>query len=103
MTVKQSDYRFAGLVRNATVAALLLAGAVALSACKSNSAGTPDAYAADEPAGDLYNEGLAYMNAGKTRQAKESFEEVDRQHPYSEHARKALIMSAFTSYRRREY
>jgi outer membrane protein assembly factor BamD len=103
MTLKQSDRRFSGIVRNAAVAALLLGGAMALSACKSNTDGTPDAYAADEPAGDLYNEGLAYMNAGKLRDAKKSFEEVDRQHPYSESARKALIMSAFTSYRQRQY
>jgi outer membrane protein assembly factor BamD len=31
------------------------------------------------------------------------FDEVDRQHPYSEDARKALIMSTFVSYRRGEY
>ncbi|MEX0852194.1 MAG: outer membrane protein assembly factor BamD, partial [Bauldia sp.] len=58
------------------------------------------AFADDEPAGQLYNEGLAYLNAGKLTDAVKSFDEVDRQHPYSEWARKALIMSAFTSYRR---
>ena len=38
----------------------------------------------DQPAGDLYNEGLAYLNAGKLSDAVKSFDEVDRQHPYSE-------------------
>ena len=71
----------------------------ALSACKSNVEGTKAAYADDQPAGVLYNEGLAYLNAGKLSDAVKQFNEVDRQHPYSEEARKALIMSAFASYR----
>jgi uncharacterized protein with NAD-binding domain and iron-sulfur cluster len=94
MTVKQSDRRFGAFARSAALLAVLLGGGLALSACKSNTEGTAAAYADDEPAGDLYNEGLAYMNAGKMRDAIKSFEEVDRQHPYSEHARKALVMSA---------
>lgn len=79
------------------IVAVLGAG-IGLSACKSVE-GTKDAYADDEPAGDLYNTGLAYFNAGKMKDAVKSFNEVDRQHPYSEWARKALIMSAYASYR----
>jgi outer membrane protein assembly factor BamD len=80
------------------VVAAVLGAAVTLSACKTDVAGTKDAYADDEPAGTLYNTGLAYMNAGKMRDAVKSFNEVDRQHPYSEWARKALIMSSYASY-----
>jgi outer membrane protein assembly factor BamD len=40
------------------------------------------------------------MNEGKLGDAVKSFDEVDRQHPYSEWARKALLMSAFANYRR---
>jgi len=83
--------------------ALLLSAGLALSACKSNVEGTAEAYAEDEPAGNLYNEGLAYMNAGKLTDAVKSFNEVDRQHPFSEYARKALIMSAFASYKKRSF
>lgn len=83
--------------------ALLLSAGLALSACKSNVEGTAEAYAEDEPAGNLYNEGLAYMNAGKLTDAVKSFNEVDRQHPFSEYARKALIMSAFASYKKRNF
>ena len=72
--------------------------AVVLAAC--NSTKKTDAFADDQPAGALYNEGLAYLNAGKLGDAVKRFDEVDRQHPYSEWARKALIMSAFASYRR---
>jgi len=73
---------------------------VLLAACTKSTEGTKDAFADDQPAGVLYNEGLAYLNAGKLNDAIKSFDEVDRQHPYSEWARKALIMSAFASYRR---
>jgi outer membrane protein assembly factor BamD len=92
-----------GRFRTLTLAAAMLAAAAALSACKTDVAGTKDAYAEDEPAGNLYNTGLAYMNAGKMKDAVKSFNEVDRQHPYSEWARKALIMSAYANYRSGKY
>lgn len=89
----------------ATAAALFaIVGASAfLSACNKNVEGTLAAYADDQPAGVLYNRGLGYMNAGKFNDAIEEFQEVDRQHPYSEEARKALVMTAFASYRRGNY
>jgi outer membrane protein assembly factor BamD len=89
----------------ATAAALvaIVGGPVLLSACQKNIVGTLAAYADDEPAGVLYNRGLGYMNAGKFNDAIDEFNEVDRQHPYSEEARKALVMSAFASYRRGDY
>ena len=53
----------------------------------------------DEPADKLYNEGLYLMNEKKdAKAANKKFEEVDRQHPYSEWARKSLLMSAYASY-----
>jgi outer membrane protein assembly factor BamD len=84
-------------------AALLLGAGLVLSACTTSTVGTKADYAEDEPAGNLYNAGLAYMNAGKLNDAVKSFNEVDRQHPYSEYARKALIMSAYASYKRGKY
>lgn len=85
-----------------TAVAVVSAG-VGLSACQSSVIGTKAAYAEDEPPGSLYNKGLAYINAGKFSDAVKSFDEVDRQHPYSEWARKALVMSAFASYRKGDY
>ena len=52
-----------------------------------------------EPADQLYNQGLANLNAGRLKEASKKFKAVDRQHPYSEFARKALVMQAFTDYR----
>src|SRR5262249_20743822 len=58
-----------------------------------------DTVAPDEPADKLYNEGLYLLNTKKdAKGAAKKFEEVDRQHPYSDWARKALIMSAFAYY-----
>ena len=83
--------------------ALLGVALAALASCSKSTEGTPDAFANDQPAGNLYNEGLAYMNGGKLKDATKSFDEVDRQHPYSELARKALVMSTFTSYKRGDF
>lgn len=53
----------------------------------------------DQPADRLYNEGLYLLNNRRNpRGAVKKFEEVDRQHPYSEWARKALLMSAYANY-----
>ena len=53
----------------------------------------------DEPADKLYNEGLYLLNSKKDpKTAAKKFEEVDRQHPYSDWARKSLIMAAFAYY-----
>lgn len=56
-----------------------------------------------EPADVLYNQGLANLEAGRLGEAAAKFEAIDRQHPYSEWARKALVMRAFTSYRNGDY
>lgn len=56
-----------------------------------------------EPPDVLYNQGLANLEAGRMSEAARKFSAVDRQHPYSEHARKAMVMSAFANYRNGEY
>jgi outer membrane protein assembly factor BamD len=59
---------------------------------------------ADDPADRLYNEGLFLLNDKHDfKAAAKKFEEVDRQHPYSEWARKSLIMTAYAYYEGREY
>ena len=58
----------------------------------------------DEPADKLYNEGLYMMNEKKDpKAANKKFEEVDREHPYSDWARKSLLMSAYASYNAGDY
>jgi outer membrane protein assembly factor BamD len=75
--------------------------APALGGCESISSfwGPKDDPVLDQPADSIYNEGLYLLNVKKdVRGAAKRFEEVDRQHPYSEWARKSLIMSAYAYY-----
>jgi outer membrane protein assembly factor BamD len=87
----------------ATLAALVLG--LALGGCSNFlNFWDKDKVQPDEPADKLYNEGLYLLNERKDAgDAAKKFEEVDRQHPYSEMARKSLIMSAFAYYQAREY
>jgi outer membrane protein assembly factor BamD len=58
----------------------------------------------EEPAEKLYNEGLFLMNdKHDPKGASKKFEEVDRQHPYSDWARKSLLMSAYAFYNANDY
>ncbi len=84
------------------LAAILLA--VSLGACSGidffKKGDTPP----DEPADRLYNEGLFLLNQKKDpKAAAKKFEEVDRQHPYSEWAHKALIMASYSYYTAGDY
>jgi outer membrane protein assembly factor BamD len=56
-----------------------------------------------EPADVLYNQALANLDAGRLSEAGRKFESIDRQHPYSEYARKSLVMGAFADYRQGKY
>ncbi len=73
---------------------------VPLAACTSDK----DLQLPDDPADKLYNEGLFLLQDKKdAKAAAKKFEEVDRQHPYSDWARKALIMQAYAYYEARDY
>ncbi len=58
----------------------------------------------DEAADKLYNEGLFLLNNKQQYEdAAKKFDQVDRQNPYSDWARKALLMSAYSYYRAEKY
>jgi outer membrane protein assembly factor BamD len=61
-------------------------------------------YVPDTPADKLYNEGLFLLNDKQEyKEAAKKFDEVDRQNPYSDWARKALLMSAYAYYESAQY
>jgi outer membrane protein assembly factor BamD len=66
---------------------------------------SPDLSAADktEPVADLYNKGLEKLKDGQYKTAAKQFEEVERQHPYSGLASKAILMAAYAEYQRNSY
>jgi outer membrane protein assembly factor BamD len=61
-------------------------------------------YVPENPADRLYNEGLFLLNNKQDYDAAaKKFDEVDRQNPYSDWARKALLMSAYSHYQAQKY
>jgi outer membrane protein assembly factor BamD len=103
MTLELRKSRLDRLGRQLRLASGLVVFALSLSGC--GSASLWDKFVAkddtfkEEPADKLYNEGLYLMNQNKDpKAASKKFEEVDRQHPYSDWARKSLLMSAYAFY-----
>ncbi|MEC9367587.1 MAG: outer membrane protein assembly factor BamD [Pseudomonadota bacterium] len=75
---------------------LSLAFGPALAACASSESKVnknPD------PPEIIYAQADELMNRGKFESAAQKFEEVDREHPYSPQARRAIVMSAFAYYK----
>ena len=66
---------------------------------------SPDLAGADdsEPVAKLYNAGLKSMKKGEYRTAAKKFAEVERQHPYSSWATRAVLMQAYSQYQRDAY
>jgi outer membrane protein assembly factor BamD len=96
----------AGLTRSRLVRLLAIAAlAGCLAACSSFDLFTSkEDVPPDESADRLYNEALFLLNEQHNpTKAAAKFEEVDRQHPYSEWARKALLMSSFAYYEAASY
>jgi outer membrane protein assembly factor BamD len=87
------------LPRRFAAPALAVAAGLMLSACSS----TDDTTDTTTPADVLYNQGIASMAAGKPTAAVKSFEEVDRLHPYSELAKKSILLQAYTNYEKGAY
>jgi outer membrane protein assembly factor BamD len=62
-----------------------------------------DAPGPGDPVAELYNSGLEKLKSGSYKSAAKSFSEVERQHPYSKWATKALLMQAFAYYQNNKY
>ena len=61
-------------------------------------------YVPDTPADKLYNEGLFMLNDKQDyKEAAKKFDQVDRENPYSDWARKALLMNAYSNYEAGNY
>jgi outer membrane protein assembly factor BamD len=96
--------RRAGALARAIALCVVLAPLGACSTINDLFAAKDDDTVIEEPADKLYNEGLYLLNDKKEfKAAAKKFEEVDRQHPYSDWARKSLIMSAFAYYEGGDY
>ena len=93
-------------IKTGLTTSLTVVAALSLSACSLLGGGNDRrerlAYV-ERPAEQLYNQAADRMEARDFDQAKLLFEEVERQHPFSEWARRSMLMSAFASYTTGEY
>ncbi|WP_428429272.1 outer membrane protein assembly factor BamD [Pararhizobium sp.] len=92
------------MARVVVIALAASAGSVLITACQNDPDIDITKLAAEtDPPEVLYNQGLANLNAGKTTEAARKFDAIDQQHPFSEYARKALVMRSFINYRNGQY
>jgi outer membrane protein assembly factor BamD len=106
--VTREHRRLSGAIRQLRLAGALILLAIPLSGCGTGALWdkfmAKDETFVDEPADKLYNEGLYLMNQkSDPKAASKKFEEVDREHPYSDWARKSLLMSAYSYYQAGDY
>ena len=87
-----------GRARRMAWLAVALAAPLLAGACTNDK----DKYV-ERPPEDLYNAALDEMQAGKPVEAAKTFDEVERQHPYSSLATQAQIMSAYAYYKDSKY
>ena len=81
----------------AGVFALAITG---LAGCSSNDDEIPYE---ERPVEQIYNKAMDHMAAGEYIPATKEFDEVERQHPYSEWARRSMLMGAYANYKVNQY
>lgn len=81
----------------------LAALAVGLGACSGGVRSRESQQFVDEPVAQLYLRGADLMDRGRYDQALAAFQEVERQHPYSSWARRAMLMEAYAHYQANQY
>ncbi|MFZ5721180.1 MAG: outer membrane protein assembly factor BamD [Pseudomonadota bacterium] len=92
------------LVRTSARVALLAAiSAVALTACAGNNRDKPRLAYEERPVELLYATGADRLDRRQWSQAVNYFQEVERQHPYSEWSRRAILMQAYAHYQGNDY
>lgn len=74
-----------------------------LAACANNPRRASAQFQDARPVETLYNRGTAALDRKLYAEAAMAFEEVERQHPFSEWARRAMIMAAYANYKANKY
>ncbi|TBX27649.1 competence protein ComL [Roseovarius sp. JS7-11] len=92
-----------GLLRTGLKASVALALVLSLSACASWRNRNNDTPIEEMEAQPIFQQAEAEMEAGNPDDAAALFLEVERLHPYSEWARRALIMATYAYHQDRDY
>jgi outer membrane protein assembly factor BamD len=105
----RSPARQRALSRIPLIAGLLLAGSL-LSGCSwiddltgGGAADDKDAQYVERPVEQIYDDAWKRIDDRDWQEAAKQFDEVERQHPYSIWARRAMLMSAFCYYQANKY
>jgi outer membrane protein assembly factor BamD len=91
--------------RSATVLIAVIASSLLLQACagmRNNRERRRQVYE-ERPVELLYATGARRLDQRRWDEAKGFFEEVERQHPYSEWSRRAILMSLYANYQSNDY
>lgn len=80
---------------------LMVTAALGLAACSGNDAAQQEYV--EEPVAKLYNHAVDALEKGDYKIASVRFDEVERQHPYSNWAIKAQVMAAYSLYMANQY
>ena len=81
-----------GVILSLALATTLFAG------CASSSGDLTQALNPDPPA-KMLADGDAAMSSGRFDDAAKKFEDIDREHPYSQEARRSIVLAAYAYYR----
>lgn len=100
--VKMTKPALRFLLRRA-VALAFLGCVLAVSGCAGKNKGSDNYVELKDPPDVIYNQALANMDAGRMKEASKKFAAIDRQYPYSEWARKAQVMGAYSYYKQKKY
>lgn len=76
---------------------------ISLAACGGNEKSLDENFQPDTPVETLYNEAARAMDAKNYKQAFDLFNEVERQHPYSQWATRAQLMAAYAAYESEQF
>ena len=79
------------------------ASALTLSACAGRNADRPRLAYQERPVELLYSTGAQRLDQRRWSEAVDYFEEVERQHPFSEWSRRAIVMQIYAHYQANDY
>ena len=82
-------------MRHGLLFPLLVSALLGLTACADSD---PETKQVDEPVGNLYNNAYDQLEQKNYKKSADLFEEVERQHPYSQWATQAELMAAYSQY-----
>jgi len=74
-----------------------------LGACSDTDTDSKDPKYVERPVDQIYSDAWKQINNGNWVEAAKQFDEVERQHPYSVWARRAMLMSAYCYYEGNKY